>query len=78
MSLLMWERGLKLVQTHNIGCNEEVTPYVGVWIETAKGGLTELTLSVTPYVGVWIETSPIHLSQYIVLVTPYVGVWIET
>ena len=33
-----------------------VTPYVGVWIETARslrrGGIRD----VTPYVGVWIET----------------------
>ena len=52
----MWECGLKLI----VGCTahrpQDVTPYVGVWIETHlylyKRGLRK----VTPYVGVWIET----------------------
>ena len=34
----------------------EVTPYVGVWIETIDYSLIIKTLTVTPYVGVWIET----------------------
>ena len=33
-----------------------VTPYVGVWIETAKPKSALFYLWVTPYVGVWIET----------------------
>ena len=33
-----------------------VTPYVGVWIETADLIFDGLAAPVTPYVGVWIET----------------------
>ena len=36
-----------------------VTPYVGVWIETAQSRLSFCVLSVTPYVGVWIETEQV-------------------
>ena len=56
----------------------KVTPFVGVWIETALRSATALQKYVTPFVGVWIET-PHKLAnccQY--LVTPFVGVWIET
>ncbi len=35
----------------------QVTPYVGVWIETVLVSVTGRSLSVTPYVGVWIETN---------------------
>ena len=35
---------------------EEVTPYVGVWIETYTGAGYACNKYVTPYVGVWIET----------------------
>ena len=38
-----------------------VTPYVGVWIETAQKHCGNLRQSVTPYVGVWIET---HVRKY--------------
>ena len=34
MSLLMWECGLKHVQAVLVCLVCEVTPYVGVWIET--------------------------------------------
>ena len=35
----------------------EVTPYVGVWIETYSIPILMIKLiRVTPYVGVWIET----------------------
>ena len=34
----------------------EVTPYVGVWIETVRTSLFRQKYVVTPYVGVWIET----------------------
>ncbi len=33
-----------------------VTPYVGVWIETANFEGMDMWKDVTPYVGVWIET----------------------
>ena len=35
-SLLMWECGLKQYARRIIGADGEVTPYVGVWIETTK------------------------------------------
>ena len=45
VSLLMWECGLKLVQAHNVGGNEEVTPYVGVWIETLSNTLSPIAIA---------------------------------
>ena len=33
-----------------------VTPFVGVWIETAAALNIERLTPVTPFVGVWIET----------------------
>ena len=55
-----------------------VTPYAGVWIETAPKRDKFLSIPVTPYAGVWIETLPaLHIFQ-IKRVTPYAGVWIET
>ena len=33
-----------------------VTPYVGVWIETLQYSNPSKAIIVTPYVGVWIET----------------------
>ena len=36
---------------------KEVTPFVGVWIETIQLGQILPEESVTPFVGVWIETS---------------------
>ena len=35
----------------------DVTPYVGVWIETFPKQCESALILVTPYVGVWIETS---------------------
>ena len=34
----------------------DVTPYVGVWIETSSVRRLRDKETVTPYVGVWIET----------------------
>ena len=34
----------------------EVTPFVGVWIETQSAPTTTKHRLVTPFVGVWIET----------------------
>ena len=36
----------------------QVTPHVGVWIETKKETMRPITGNVTPHVGVWIETFP--------------------
>ena len=35
----------------------QVTPFVGVWIETYEERLQMQQQEVTPFVGVWIETS---------------------
>ena len=35
---------------------KQVTPYVGVWIETVCHLPPVVVADVTPYVGVWIET----------------------
>ena len=34
----------------------EVTPFVGVWIETSRVKKSLFIVFVTPFVGVWIET----------------------
>ena len=34
----------------------DVTPHVGVWIETSQKVDMEMEYVVTPHVGVWIET----------------------
>ena len=57
---------------------EDVTPYVGVWIETIYTKEVCVNGSVTPYVGVWIETVQAYKDKWDENVTPYVGVWIET
>ena len=36
--------------------NVEVTPFVGVWIETSQQQWYNMLSGVTPFVGVWIET----------------------
>ena len=52
----MWECGLK----HGVIVGNDfvpnVTPYVGVWIETQPARRRAGQPRVTPYVGVWIET----------------------
>ena len=57
MSLLMWECGLKLLGRDPKRAERQVTPYVGVWIETLELFKSPRSVHVTPYVGVWIETS---------------------
>ena len=74
----MWECGLKLLGRDPKRAEQQVTPYVGVWIETRVGLDCTIRNQVTPYVGVWIETSPDGYLRVRVDVTPYVGVWIET
>ena len=34
----------------------QVTPFVGVWIETVISTIYPIAITVTPFVGVWIET----------------------
>ena len=73
-----WVCGLKLVYGRMFDLNLLVTPFVGVWIETAKECYIYCKLSVTPFVGVWIETAQSPLFNTPSIVTPFVGVWIET
>ena len=64
-----------------ININEQinVTPFVGVWIETLAQPSSNVISSVTPFVGVWIETRNKQLlDEADKAVTPFVGVWIET
>ena len=56
----------------------EVTPFVGVWIETILQAATLKGWQVTPFVGVWIETRCRPSMPKPPPVTPFVGVWIET
>ena len=51
-----WVCGLKPPLTLISFTISLVTPYVGVWIETASSVPSTLIVPVTPYVGVWIET----------------------
>ena len=51
-----WVCGLKHLFSCRMDFGRDVTPCVGVWIETT-GSLTKTTAgNVTPCVGVWIET----------------------
>ena len=52
-----WVCGLKPCKCIVIFNGINVTPCVGVWIETLQGNYNKLPLSVTPCVGVWIETT---------------------
>ena len=78
MSHPSWVCGLKLVLNlhHRLAVN--VTPFVGVWIETYVDLASWLNDIVTPFVGVWIETLSLHHEKGNSKVTPFVGVWIET
>ena len=51
-----WVCGLKLQRQRKEVFFNQVTPYVGVWIETNFYYDTLEGHRVTPYVGVWIET----------------------
>ena len=52
----MWECGLKQKYLGYYEDWRNVTPYVGVWIETWAASCLGTGVTVTPYVGVWIET----------------------
>ena len=51
-----WVCGLKLAYQKICNDHYQVTPFVGVWIETFPSGETPDKPYVTPFVGVWIET----------------------
>ena len=59
-----WVCGLKLRSNHEGMVAHDVTPFVGVWIETPHQGLRPRPGYVTPFVGVWIET-PYHAQHRI-------------
>ena len=69
-----WVCGLKQMEVF-INQLLNVTPYVGVWIETACNMIRKTRCSVTPYVGVWIETSMAQYSAISKMVTPCVGIY---
>ena len=48
--------GLKQGQFSTLLPRKDVTPFVGVWIETLYPILLYSLENVTPFVGVWIET----------------------
>ena len=56
MSHPSWVCGLKPIGQYKSIERWGVTPFVGVWIETANDKLSEYYDIVTPFVGVWIET----------------------
>ena len=73
-----WVCGLKLLVKSDQAAKSEVTPFVGVWIETQNMVDIITNRLVTPFVGVWIETVIIEHLVKLEKVTPFVGVWIET
>ena len=56
MSHPTWVCGLKHTRHFLLQQRQQVTPYVGVWIETSLDNVHLSHEEVTPYVGVWIET----------------------
>ena len=73
-----WVCGLKPCTVISIPLAVNVTPCVGVWIETIFRSVISPPNHVTPCVGVWIETPLQKRNVLIGFVTPCVGVWIET
>ena len=55
VSLPSWECGLKSNIAKTVLSVDDVTPFVGVWIEIIIGAGSSAHRSVTPFVGVWIE-----------------------
>ena len=56
-----WVCGLKHWVVGQSVMHEEVTPCVGVWIETSSAQRPDKQHTVTPCVGVWIETTLTNL-----------------
>ena len=73
-----WVCGLKPACGNDFREPNTVTPFVGVWIETARTRFSCCPFPVTPFVGVWIETALPIVVEVRAIVTPFVGVWIET
>ena len=58
----VWVCGLKHRYGFYIQNSEEVTPCMGVWIETCRSAKRREERDVTPCMGVWIETQTIIIS----------------
>ena len=73
-----WVCGLKPHKPRLFQKIQEVTPYVGVWIETLTGKtkLQKKSRSHPTWVCGLKQSGPMRSAG--VYVTPYVGVWIET
>ena len=78
MSHPVWVCGLKHSHVDDGDEVFDVTPCMGVWIETLARERTKNRLNVTPCMGVWIETSLPPTRGSDPEVTPCMGVWIET
>ena len=73
-----WVCGLKLVVKSDQAGQSDVTPFVGVWIETAFCMLRQQWSSSHTLRGC-VDWNPLlALLFYLLGVTPFVGVWIET
>ena len=72
----LWVCGLKHKEDCNLHLPDDVTPFVGVWIETTRLSPRCSGAMVTPFVGVWIETTYQKTVGDYQAVTPFVGVWI--
>ena len=70
--------GLKLSTLRTWVTGQQVTPCMGVWIETTFNHRIKHKNTVTPCMGVWIETLYNYLKTDGQVVTPCMGVWIET
>mgnify|MGYP004542850293 CR=1 FL=1 len=74
----VWVCGLKLDDAESFGMKKDVTPCMGVWIETRCRCRCWYCPLVTPCMGVWIETVCRAACEPLPWVTPCMGVWIET
>ena len=75
----MWECGLKHTRPGSNNARPEVTPYVGVWIETSYNSLI-LSYDLKSLL-MWecgLKLAEMWYGRTGLCVTPYVGVWIET
>ena len=59
-----WVCGLKLDLLKLYPLLLQVTPFVGVWIETVLRLVNVQTNPVTPFVGVWIETLSVFVEVF--------------
>ena len=77
LSLLSWERGLKLFPSTTTNIFVTVAPLVGAWIEILTEKSIQDAIDVAPLVGAWIEIQVRCTATYRQSVAPLVGAWIE-